>query len=104
MALDPVDVAYFTLGVGRFLSSAQGISDPDAWDGEINFVDAAVDLAKVLDVQSPEDGFGGVFAYEIAEPLGEWVAATLNEQGPTFIEKAIEETRAKMHELIAAMQ
>lgn len=93
--------AYFVLGIGEFLSNATRLSNVDWWEGELGFVLACLELVEGLDVADPEEGYNGVFVYEVAQPFGKWVAERLNEGGPGSV--TAEAADAKVAELIKAM-
>jgi hypothetical protein len=69
---DLTDLAYFAMGVAESLRSEPPIN-PDDWNGESGFVGACMELAQALEVPCLDD-FAEHFAYEVAQPLGRWVA------------------------------
>ena len=70
-ASDSLDLAYFVFGVKRYLQD--GGNPPKFNSGELEFVAECLPLSAALDVELPE-AFSGVFVYDVAEPLGEFVA------------------------------
>lgn len=71
---DGTDVAFFTIGVGKYLARIEGsLRDPDTWGGQVGFVQRVIEVVTGPEsgFDMPEDGFAGVFAYEVMEPLGE---------------------------------
>ncbi len=75
---DPIDPPYFWFGVQDFLR-LKGI-ESDLWHGEIGFVDACLEYVDLLNVPTGEHGLPGVFAYEVAQPFGFFVAKELAEK------------------------
>jgi hypothetical protein len=55
-------------------NKGQGM-DLDNWSGHSGFVGHCTDYAVAIDrwLTNREDDFPGVFAYELIEPMGEWL-------------------------------
>lgn len=76
MKFDDTDMAYFAMGVKIALQDIGGLNEPLDHGGEIGFVESCIDAARFVEFELPDD-FEGVFAYEVAEPLGTEVARAL---------------------------
>lgn len=87
-APEPLTIAYIAKGVADIIAGLPGNKLPDAvsesYGGELNFMQAVVDHALMLDRMADEYGgeLDGVFVYEIAEPFGVGYAAALIGGGP----------------------
>ena len=92
VAKDPLDLAYFVIGVRNYLCD---IANPRAVDGgELEFVSTCLPFSAVLDIKLPEN-FAGVFVYDIAEPVGKYVARLVG-HGAKFTMKEIENCVAEL--------
>lgn len=72
MTKDILDFAYFCLGIKTYLNRRVR-SASSIYGGELELVSACLPYSIALDVTLPRD-FPGVFAYDVAEPFGEYIA------------------------------
>ena len=73
MPTDALDTAYIALGAKQALKdSPAGDSAISGFQGELDYVQACIDQAGLLDRvwQEYEGIFPGVWCYEVAEPFG----------------------------------
>lgn len=71
--VDMLDVAYIALGAKQALIDAtDDVGDSGAGGGELEYMQACIDHAPLLDQVSQEvvGTFHGVWCYEVAEPFG----------------------------------
>lgn len=96
---DILDAVYVIKGFFYTVSKCNlDLSPLCSVDGEIGMVQHVIDLAKLCDEhwQTNQDT-GKVWAYEICEPFGEWLALTATEQGDF---PSASECREKIMQLI----
>lgn len=73
MAIDALDIAYIAIGAKQALKdSSDGDSAISGFEGELDYVQACIDQAGLLDRvwQECEGIFPGIWCYEVAEPFG----------------------------------
>lgn len=62
--------------------------------GEVDAMQTVINFAQVVDEQYYGSDFGGVFVYDVAEPMGAWIAQWVAEHKRPPAEKlAAEKTR-----------
>lgn len=96
---EALTIAYLAMGAQNAIRTMPGKHLPDrvadAYQGEMNFIEAVTDHALLLDrmadLLDQGDGLAGVFLYEIAEPFGEeyarqLIAETTTENGQPAID------------------
>ena len=74
MPADALDIAYIAIGAKQALKDSPdgGSSAISGFEGELDYVQACIDQAGLLDRvwQEYEGIFPGVWCYEVAEPFG----------------------------------
>lgn len=106
---DSTDVAFFTIGVSKYMASAScTLAAPHILGGRVGFVEAVMSAMYAgFTIEAPDDGFSGVFAYDVMEPLGEACAEFVDRaagQEYSYEEFFEEFFQSKLAELISIMQ
>ena len=82
MNADNLTVAYMAKGATRYLNKFTNAVEVYG-EGELDYLQAVVDHADTVDSKfnelCPDGEYSGVFVYEVAEPLGEWITNQLDE-------------------------
>lgn len=77
---DPITFAYLAMAV-RSANPAERQRAYDAFEGEIHTVDIVTSYAGLIDAVYErlvgKDGWDGVFAYDVAEPMGLYLMSRL---------------------------
>ena len=86
MRYDPTDIAYLAIGADAAWRGF-GFPIPKAFDGlgQLHVFDdiitAAIPLLAAEWDNMDTDGWGGVWAYEVCEPLGSWIVRSWASEG-----------------------
>lgn len=92
MTTDPLTIAYIAIGVhNALILSGQRDLPPSFCGGQLEFVDAIIDYADLLDWRASELKYD-VFVYDIAQPFGEafaakWIASDVKPDAEALIKE-----------------
>jgi hypothetical protein len=92
--IDEITLAYVVKGFcgGPHFRPALGVLSKA--NGEIDAMQVVINFAQVVDEQYYGSDFGGVFAFDVAEPMGLWIAQwTAKHKQPPSEEQVAEKTR-----------